>query len=85
MQSKDVSRGKKLQIRRSKMLLASQENRSKGNIFIFECVFSALCLRECLGVLPRSDQAQRGWMWVMRDEHIQLIRMEQPQLSLLSP
>lgn len=67
------------------MLLASQENRSKGNIFIFECVFSALCLREGLGVSPTSDQAQRGWMWVMWDVHIQLIRMEQPQLSLLSP
>lgn len=75
-----MSRGKKLQIRRLKRLLASQENRSKGNIFIFECGFSALCLPECLGVSPTSDRAQQGWSWVMRDEHIQVIQMEQPQL-----
>lgn len=33
---------------------------SKGNIFIFECVFSVLFLLECLGVPAPSDEAKQG-------------------------
>lgn len=55
-----MSGEKKLQIKRSKLLIASQENTSKGNIFSFECVFSVLFLLECLAVSAASNQVKQG-------------------------